>query len=105
MRAVEFFSQVSEALAVNPVPAELESHEAPPSYQIWIGNQNTLNSDTHSHPLPSPEDRADLNQRFSAIGLNLETGFSLPANWTAQERVVFQRAYRYGLNLLVMPHW
>ncbi|WP_170951878.1 DUF1254 domain-containing protein [Synechococcus sp. GEYO] len=101
--AVEFFTQVSKALALNPVPAELETNVTPPPYQIWIGNQNSLqNSDTPYQP-PSaltPEDRADLNERFATIGFNLETGFSLPANWTAQERVVFQEAYRYGLNLL-----
>tara|TARA_B100001093_G_scaffold257173_1_gene245962 strand:+ start:79 stop:2787 length:2709 start_codon:yes stop_codon:yes gene_type:complete len=101
--AVKFFKQVSEALALNPVPAELETNVTPPPYQIWIGNQNSLqNSDTPYQP-PSaltPKDRADLNARFATIGLNLETGFSLPVNWTAQEKVVFQEAYRYGLDLL-----
>ena len=102
-QATVFFTQVSEALALSPVPSELDVSLTPPSYQIWIGNQNTLqNSDTSYQP-PSalkPEDLAALNKRFATIGLNLNTGFSQPSNWTDQEKVVFQQSYRYGLNLL-----
>ena len=102
-RATDFFRQVSKALALSPVPAELDVSLTPPSYQIWIGNQNTLqNSDTTYQP-PSalkPQELAALNKRFATIGLNLNTGFSQPSNWTAQEKIVFQEAYRYGLNLL-----
>tara|TARA_Y100001968_G_C19439104_1_gene761500 strand:- start:743 stop:3439 length:2697 start_codon:yes stop_codon:yes gene_type:complete len=102
-KAYDFFAQVSDALLINPVPAELDVNLTPPAYQIWIGNQNSLqNADTAYQP-PSAlgaDELAALNKRFTPIGLDLNKGFVKPSNWTERESLVFQKSYEYTNELI-----
>ena len=102
--AVRYFEQVNDALALNPIPSESDPDWNPPDYQIWIGNQNSEQDDT-SKPYSPPSALTDaqqtrLNEAFAPIGLNLTTGFSLPADWTAAQRAAFEAYYTYATKLL-----
>ncbi|QNI80098.1 conserved hypothetical protein (DUF1254/DUF1214) [Synechococcus sp. RS9909] len=106
-RAEHYFKQVSEALTLNPIPDTRTNSFQPPAYQVWIHNQNSVqdqqkNPNTIYQPPSALSSRRknDLNERFAAIGLNLEEGFQQPANWTTQERQIFQESYRFALNFL-----
>ena len=105
--AVKYFKQVDQALKRNPVPSELSAQPSskPASYQIWINNQN-VNQDSsdssNTYQPPSaldPDQQADLNQRFAAIGLNLSTGFNKPS-WSEREEVIFEASYQAAQHLL-----
>ena len=105
--ALRFFEQVDQALALNPVPSELDAQSSttPAPYQVWVDNQN-VNQDPvdsrRSYQPPSAlgaDRQAALNRRFAAIGLNLSTGFTKP-NWSARDEVIFEASYQAALELL-----
>ena len=103
--AVRYFEQVNEALALNPIPSESDPDWNPPDYQVWIGNQNSEQDDSSLRYAPpsalTTAQQTQLNEAFAPIGLNLTTGFSLPADWTAAQRAAFDAYYTYATELLL----
>jgi len=105
LTAETYFNQVGKALAISPVPAQLNTQLAPPPYQIWINNQNADQPPSNSNPYQPPsalsdQQRASLNKQFQPIGLNLETGFNKPTDWSAEENVIFNLAYTFSQEVL-----
>ena len=103
--AKEFFTQVSRALALNPVPAQQsrDPGNTPPPYQVWIDNQNVLQNASREYQPPSALGTArkdQLNRRFETIGLNLDTGFTQPSSWTDREKAMFDASYLFTLKFL-----
>ena len=108
-----FFNSLGQSIQNSPIP-ELRTTDVAspvPSFAAWLGNQNqiqqTPNSDSY---LPdsayqpssalSDDQKKLLNDRFSSIGLNVESGFSLPTNWGEREAFIFQKAYEFSQQLL-----
>ena len=112
-KAVDFFHQLGIAWLTNPIPAQLDAGimTEVPDWAIWRGNQNSVQQKPgESAYLPakdyqppsalSDSQLSELNERFSAIGLNSETGFTIPDSWGKDDRKFFQKSYKLSLDIL-----
>ena len=113
LTAQGFFQQLGEALHDSPVPSTIKpgSFSKIPSDAVWLGNQNNVQQQPGSNDALSANQyqptsalstaqKSGLNERFSTIGLNLDSGFSMPNDWSLKDREVFEASYQFTNKLL-----
>ena len=95
--AVDFFTQLGDAVVTNPIPHRGTALSGTPLTDLppWVVPQSGATTD---YFVPSYGQKATLRS-FAPLGLT-EKGFQIPPNWGPAQRRALQRGYELGQRVL-----